>query len=162
MCMQSIDTSRHYRPTSLDALLAAHVLLLAEPPFPDELLRSLVRESYPSLVQHARRVRSHAFPSGTDVTYAPPLKASLSQLIPWPRSEKSDAPPVNKEKQELDRSFALQRWLWIGTAVAASAIYLAMTVKIVIVRPGQENDDGGEDDADGDDGDEGEGTPADI
>lgn len=43
-------------PSLLDATVAAHILLLSRPPFPDPLLQDLVNNSYPSLVAHANRV----------------------------------------------------------------------------------------------------------
>ncbi|KAJ3857024.1 outer mitochondrial membrane transport complex protein-domain-containing protein [Lentinula lateritia] len=44
------------QPSLLDAILAAHILLLSRPPFPDPLLQDLVNTSYPSLVAHANRM----------------------------------------------------------------------------------------------------------
>lgn len=48
--------------TSLDLIVSAHVLLLVEPPFPDNVLRDLLVNSYPTLVDHARHVLSLALP----------------------------------------------------------------------------------------------------
>jgi len=53
------------RPSLLDATVAAHILLLSRPPFPDPLLQDLVNNSYPSLVAHANRVH--------DLTLSAPL-----------------------------------------------------------------------------------------
>ncbi|KAJ3916828.1 hypothetical protein F5877DRAFT_45798 [Lentinula edodes] len=53
------------QPSHLDAIVAAHILLLSRPPFPDPLLQDLVNTSYPSLVAHADRM------------YARTLSASL-------------------------------------------------------------------------------------
>ncbi|KAJ4475266.1 outer mitochondrial membrane transport complex protein-domain-containing protein [Lentinula edodes] len=53
------------QPSHLDAIVAAHILLLSRPPFPDPLLQDLVNTSYPSLVAHANRM------------YAQTLSASL-------------------------------------------------------------------------------------
>ncbi|KAJ3877289.1 outer mitochondrial membrane transport complex protein-domain-containing protein [Lentinula edodes] len=53
------------QPSHLDAIVAAHILLLSRPPFPDPLLQDLVNTSYPSLVAHANRM------------YARTLSASL-------------------------------------------------------------------------------------
>ncbi|KAJ3732303.1 hypothetical protein DFJ43DRAFT_320783 [Lentinula guzmanii] len=44
------------QPSLLDAIVAAHILLLSRPPFPDPLLQDLVNTSYPSLVAHANRL----------------------------------------------------------------------------------------------------------
>ncbi|KAJ3905044.1 outer mitochondrial membrane transport complex protein-domain-containing protein [Lentinula edodes] len=53
------------QPSHLDAIVAAHILLLSRPPFPDPLLQDLVNTSHPSLVAHANRM------------YARTLSASL-------------------------------------------------------------------------------------
>ncbi|KAJ3929140.1 MAG: outer mitochondrial membrane transport complex protein-domain-containing protein [Lentinula lateritia] len=53
------------QPSHLDAIVAAHILLLSRPPFPDPLMQDLVNTSYPSLVAHANRM------------YARTLSASL-------------------------------------------------------------------------------------
>ncbi|KAL0577949.1 hypothetical protein V5O48_004056 [Marasmius crinis-equi] len=44
-------------PTLLDITIAAHILLLLVPPFPDPLLRDLLNKSFPDLVAHAERMR---------------------------------------------------------------------------------------------------------
>ncbi|KAF5389807.1 hypothetical protein D9757_003701 [Collybiopsis confluens] len=78
------------RPSLLDAVVAAHILLLLRPPFPDPLLQDLVNNSYPSLCAHANRTY--------DQTLSTPLPArtqsvssSLQSLIPpdW-RGEQGD------------------------------------------------------------------------
>ncbi|KAG9019568.1 hypothetical protein FRB90_000476 [Tulasnella sp. 427] len=51
------------RPTPLDIHLTAHVLLILHAPLPNPLLRTLVLESFPTLVDHALLVRTFAFPS---------------------------------------------------------------------------------------------------
>ncbi|KAG7092638.1 hypothetical protein E1B28_008979 [Marasmius oreades] len=47
-------------PTLLDITVAAHLLLLLVPPFPDPLLQGLINTSFPSLVIHADRMRKDA------------------------------------------------------------------------------------------------------
>ncbi|KAH8116808.1 Tom37 C-terminal domain-containing protein [Phellopilus nigrolimitatus] len=48
----------HDRPSTLDVLVAAHILLLTYPPLPNDLLRALVADSYPTLHAHARRMHT--------------------------------------------------------------------------------------------------------
>ncbi|THH10691.1 hypothetical protein EW145_g1140 [Phellinidium pouzarii] len=60
----------HNQPTALDTLVAAHILLLTYPPLPNDLLRALVANSYPTLHAHARHLRAHALPA--------PLHAEMS------------------------------------------------------------------------------------
>ncbi len=45
------------RPSSLDAMVAAHILLLVVPPLPNDLLRVFITSNYPTLCAHAQRLR---------------------------------------------------------------------------------------------------------
>ncbi|EPQ58339.1 hypothetical protein GLOTRDRAFT_72674 [Gloeophyllum trabeum ATCC 11539] len=96
----------HDRPTTLDIVLAAHILLLIEPPYPDPLLKSLVNESYPRLASHARSVYSAAFPVSESY---PPLasssQSSLRALLPsfsWSSVRPASAPKNTKEDSKID------------------------------------------------------------
>ncbi|KAJ7271986.1 hypothetical protein B0H12DRAFT_1092334 [Mycena haematopus] len=53
----------HERMTTLDIVLAAHVLLMIKPPFPDRLLTDLLANSYPTLVSHAERILARSLQS---------------------------------------------------------------------------------------------------
>ncbi|KAG8886711.1 hypothetical protein FRB98_001063 [Tulasnella sp. 332] len=64
-------------PTSLDALLSAHVLLILHAPLPNPLLKTLILESYPTLIDHALLLRTKAFPS-QPVTPTSPLASAPS------------------------------------------------------------------------------------
>ena len=56
-------------PSSVDTLLAAHVLLLLHAPFPNPMLKTLLLESFPLLVSHALLVHSRAFRSSSTKPY---------------------------------------------------------------------------------------------
>ncbi|KAF8503116.1 hypothetical protein JB92DRAFT_812869 [Gautieria morchelliformis] len=51
------------RPTSADIALASLILLLTNAPLPNSALKDLLRASYPSLISHATRIHTLAFPS---------------------------------------------------------------------------------------------------
>lgn len=50
------------RLTNLDVLVAAHILIMIRPNYPDNLISELTKSSFPLLVNHAERVYSEAFP----------------------------------------------------------------------------------------------------
>lgn len=108
-----------YRPTTLDLVLAAHILLLVQTPLPDTLLSSLLSSSFPTLLLHARRVLETVAPCSRIL---PPERYSLSALIPYPsfRTWWSEPRP---QKTEEDKRFERMRWQWIGLAVLGSIGY---------------------------------------
>ncbi|KAI0064474.1 hypothetical protein BV25DRAFT_1800262 [Artomyces pyxidatus] len=116
------------RPTTLDVQLAAHILLLVNPPFPDTLLSSLISSSYPTLLTHARRVLSTAFPASTpsseQLHMLPPLTFSLRELLPYPTVRWGSG--ERKAKTDIDKRFDRMRWGWIGLTVLGAATYLAV------------------------------------
>ncbi|KIK57677.1 hypothetical protein GYMLUDRAFT_45841 [Collybiopsis luxurians FD-317 M1] len=77
------------RPSLLDAVVAAHILLLIRPPYPDPLLQELVTTSYPSLIAHADRLY--------DLTLSAPMptrteshSGSLRSLLPMDSESEQD------------------------------------------------------------------------
>ncbi|KAK7054718.1 hypothetical protein VNI00_003181 [Paramarasmius palmivorus] len=48
------------RPSQLDIIVAAHILLLQIPPFPDPLIKDVLSDSFPNLASHANRIRQQA------------------------------------------------------------------------------------------------------
>jgi hypothetical protein len=129
------------------------VLLLTEPVYPDPLLQKLVTEHYPSLVQHAKHVQRLAFPQGAAVPFSAPASGpSLTSLIPWPRWNATRDTEASDEWKAVERGFAIQRWAWIGLAVASSVGYLWMYPLMNITwsreRTEEEEEDREEEDAD--------------
>ncbi|KAG8907397.1 hypothetical protein FRB99_004422 [Tulasnella sp. 403] len=89
-------------PSSLDIHLAAHILLILHAPLPNPLLKTLILESYPHLVDHALLVRTVAFPSQPLPADAPdspvaatftPTPASATRL-PYPPVESLQYPTL--------------------------------------------------------------------
>ncbi|KAI6045715.1 hypothetical protein EDC04DRAFT_2634553 [Pisolithus marmoratus] len=128
-------------PTSLDVYLAAHILLLAKPPFPGSVLQTLLLEKYSSLVDHAHRVEcevAKAPPYGL----APPSKPSVLSLFTFRRSVSEEVKPPSPE----DVRFRRMRWLWVALALGAAAFNIVQFSKsIVIVRVDDEDGDEDED-----------------
>ncbi|KAI0321659.1 hypothetical protein OF83DRAFT_1161721 [Amylostereum chailletii] len=120
------------RPTSLDVLLAARILLLTAPPFPDPLLGELVRVSFPSLLNHAHAVLDTAFPRRPFAAnyHALPFEIySLRSLLPpldaFTGKRKAEEHEKTKEEKEIEQRYTRGRWLFVGMSIAASVWYLA-------------------------------------
>ncbi|KAG1772797.1 outer mitochondrial membrane transport complex protein-domain-containing protein [Suillus occidentalis] len=121
------------RPTTLDVYLASYILLLLDPPFPDQLMRSILEESYPKLVEHARNVQTEASQIARQYHVAPAQKQSLLSLIPRPLSN----PPKMKESQmdEADLRFRRMRWMWFALAFGGVACYVAqLWIRVTVLR----------------------------
>lgn len=94
-------------------------------------------------------MRSHAFPSGSELISAPTEATSLaSALIPklWTNKEGGKEGKADEEKEKLFRSYAWQRWAWIGTAAAATVIYAALFVRVQLVSVSKDDDEESDDD----------------
>lgn len=115
------------RPTTLDVYVAPYILLLLDAPFPDPLLRSLLKESYPTLTAHARRIHLRALPTtGSDIPMRPRQGYSLGSLIPWPAARLARK-SKQKKKTADDIRFDRMRWGWITLAAFSAAFYIART-----------------------------------
>lgn len=112
-------------PTSLDVYLAAHILLFADPPFPDALLQVQLCESYPGLVEHARRIQEAA-------KRAPPYdlftasESLLSLLIPRSFSGSGAQTQVDPE----DTQYRRRTLLFVLGTMAMTAAYIFTHVRI--------------------------------
>ena len=139
-------------PTSLDVYLAAHILLVAEPPFPDTVLQVQLLESYPGLIEHAGRIQA-------EVARAPPYEhftpsgSLLSSLVPRPfsnRNSRSEADPA-------DIQYRRKSLLFI-TAWAAMAVAYCYTTFLAVDVSGEDSEGSSEDGEDeGGASEEGEG-----
>ncbi|KAF8212023.1 hypothetical protein K438DRAFT_1223547 [Mycena galopus ATCC 62051] len=107
----------HDRLTTLDIVLAAHVLVLTKPPFPDRLLTDLLTESYPTLVAHAERIQARSLQLSAPIQ-APPAGYSIRSLIP------SLAPSQQQEKSEGETHFERAAWGWSALAVGSVGLLL--------------------------------------
>ncbi|KAJ7087838.1 hypothetical protein C8R44DRAFT_649821 [Mycena epipterygia] len=104
----------HGRLTTLDIMLAAHLLVILKPPFPDTLLSDLLTDSYPTLVSHAERIMEmtshlpaplHSSPQG------PSIRSLFPSLIGGSEREKSE------EEERVN-------WGWASLAVGSVGLYL--------------------------------------
>ncbi|KAK0228654.1 hypothetical protein IW262DRAFT_630747 [Armillaria fumosa] len=115
-----LDTKAYFyadSPTSLDILVAAHIWILTQAPFPDALLKELLKNSYPSLVSHADRIISLAFPSPDSFVSTSRRKHSLMSLAPRFNIRRSS-------KAGTEHSFDSYNLLWFGLAVGGAALYM--------------------------------------
>ena len=119
------------RPTKLDILLAAHLLLLLEPPFPDPLITALLTESYPALVHFARRIQSKA--SEIEPHILPAQGNTWRSLIPW---SQSSHPKKSRKMTPVDIRFDRMHWGWIASSTGNVAAYLwASRLRLAITFP---------------------------
>ena len=82
-------------PTALDALVAAHILLITVPPFPNDLLRSLVIDSYPTLLAHSRRLQSRTLVApGASQGLAASLSSSFEVVEPHAHQSEEEFIPL--------------------------------------------------------------------
>ncbi|KAJ7510071.1 hypothetical protein B0H11DRAFT_1957498 [Mycena galericulata] len=104
----------HERVTTLDIMLAAHILAIIKPPFPDTMLTDLLVDSYPTLVSHADRIisKSMEFPAPS----SSPRGHSIRSLLPSWTSERVETSEGNNDRFE--------GWGWISLAMGSVSIYL--------------------------------------
>ncbi|KAK2466795.1 hypothetical protein APHAL10511_001053 [Amanita phalloides] len=107
------------RPTSLDALVSAHVLLLLEPPYPAPIIQQILLESYPSLVTHARLLFSQTL--RTTITRTASQRLTWSDMLPavFRRRERA-------AKSAEDIRYDRIRWGFFGLVVGCMVAYLAV------------------------------------
>ncbi|KIM62157.1 hypothetical protein SCLCIDRAFT_848921 [Scleroderma citrinum Foug A] len=123
--------------TSLDVYLTAHILLLANPPFPDSVLQVLLLENYPSLVDHARRIQAEVARAPAYES-APPPQLSILSLFSSDRSiTKPEAKPTNPDIVRFRR----MRWMWIAFTLGAAAYHIWNRFEIRRV-PDDDQEDG--------------------
>ncbi|KAF8637355.1 hypothetical protein AX17_002854 [Amanita inopinata Kibby_2008] len=135
-------------PSALDAVVAAHTLLLLKPPYPLPFIQQLLLESYPSLVRHAQQIFSETIDtSAPKILKSAPQKASWHDIlprIPWSRK------PSGKNADE--RKYDRMRWSFFGLVAGCVVAYLGIVgrnVEIRIVGAGERVDEEDEADAEG-------------
>ena len=96
-------------------MIAAHILLLVNPPFPGSLIKDLVNNSYPALVSYAQRIYDQAFKEGySPIQFTSPSSSFWSLIPSWPK-----APDLSrKSKVQEDISFNWMSWGFIGSLTA--------------------------------------------
>ncbi|KAF8609984.1 hypothetical protein BDV93DRAFT_482949 [Ceratobasidium sp. AG-I] len=117
-------------PTSLDIILAAHILPLLYIPFPNLVLAPELRSSFPELASHADRVLEHSQAEpAAPVLSAPTVRSSLSTVFQgWRKDmnvfaqEKDKGPAAQKEA-----SMRYGKWVFGLLAGVGSVVYLIAT-----------------------------------
>ncbi|KAJ7444903.1 hypothetical protein FB451DRAFT_1104641 [Mycena latifolia] len=109
----------HGRLTTLDIMLAAHILVILKPPFPDTLFSDLLADSYPTLVAHSERILKISSDSPPPI-HSSPRGPTISSLLPSLGGNHA----ARKEKSEDDRNFELMSWGWVSLAVGSVSLYL--------------------------------------
>ncbi|KAF8557308.1 hypothetical protein OG21DRAFT_1457811 [Imleria badia] len=141
-------------PTSLDVYLAAHILLLADPPFPDAVLQIHLIACYEGLIEHARRIRA-------EVARAPPYEyftASETLLSSFvPRSFSGNR--AQTQIDPADVQYRRRTLAFVAAALAMTAVYMYTLVSFVQVsaKASEDNGEGSEEgggDSEGEDGGE--------
>lgn len=118
-----------HSPTSLDVYLAAHILLLVNPPFPDSVLQALLLENYPSLVDHARRVHAEVSRAPAYELASPPKRSITSLFIPDRSMTKPGSKPSNPDAVRFRR----MTWLWIAFTLGAATYHIWRRVEVLRV-----------------------------
>ncbi|KAJ7097741.1 hypothetical protein B0H15DRAFT_822415 [Mycena belliarum] len=108
------------RLTSLDVALAAHILVILKPPFPDPLFSDLLVKSYPTLVAHAERILQKSLDLPAPV-HSSPNSHSISSL--FPSFGNINRTPARSDKSDEDREFELVSWGWTALAVGSVGLY---------------------------------------
>lgn len=108
--------------------------------FPDPLVVSVLKDSYPSLVRHRDAVLSLALPDPS--TFPPTVQnnwtSSLRALVPWPRipsPRKTPGAVPSKEAQDLEWRYKLWRWGFIGASILAATAYLNYAAIVIVLQP---------------------------
>jgi len=129
------------RLSSLDVIIAAHILLLVNPPFPSPLIKDLINNSYPVLVSYAQRIFAQAFEEGRSPIHFTSSSSSFWALIPsWPKA------PVHsrKSKSQEDIYYNRMSWGFVGLALGSLTAYLVVVgsqARKVLERQLQERDE---------------------
>ncbi|KIY72099.1 hypothetical protein CYLTODRAFT_389313 [Cylindrobasidium torrendii FP15055 ss-10] len=71
------------RVSSLDFVVAAHVLLIIQPPYPDRLIKDNLLKSFPQLRDHAEMIHHICFPETTSLPPTTQQSFSFLSLFPW-------------------------------------------------------------------------------
>lgn len=145
-------------PTSLDVYFAAHILLMADPPFPDAVLQIQLLEFYPGLIEHARRIQAQVA-QAPSYQYFTPSESLLSTLVP--RSFRGNNARTQVDPADIQYKRTSLLYMVAMAAMAAACLY----THFLAIADFVEDSEGGGEDADDDEGggseEQGEGELAD-
>ncbi|KAJ7905718.1 hypothetical protein B0H14DRAFT_2661291 [Mycena olivaceomarginata] len=114
----------HERLTTLDIVLAAHVLVIIKPPFPDRLLTELLVDSYPTLITES----------------PPPLRASPQGYSVWSLLP-SLAHKQRREKTEEETQYERVAWGWFTLAAGSVGLFLLSNYNPLALRRSEEEEE---------------------
>lgn len=127
-----------YRVSSLDVMLAAHVLLLLNPPYSDPLTKNILLEEFPAIASHAQRTHALAFTSTN------PMPKLVSGSLPTsflraliPSRPKAQLTLKVVEKTPEDLQYDKMRWGFFGLTLGCLVAYFVVVgrnIRIVVVR----------------------------
>ncbi|CCM02080.1 uncharacterized protein FIBRA_04157 [Fibroporia radiculosa] len=112
------------RPTSLDIIFAAHTHILAQLPFTDNLLQSVLVHSFPTILAHARAVQSAILENAVPPIARSNPSSSIMFLIPLRISSLLRKPRVAHSVE--DGRYTVARWGWISLAITGVALYFRL------------------------------------
>ncbi|KAF5373640.1 hypothetical protein D9758_000665 [Tetrapyrgos nigripes] len=101
------------QPSTLDVVVAGHILLLLIPPYPDPLLQDLLKKAYPSLVSHAERIHGQVKDASLPTSRIT-KRESVWSLLP--------------NISDTDDAWLIRlRWAYLGLTIGGFAAYATST-----------------------------------
>jgi len=137
------------RASTLDVILASHILPILNAPLPDPFLRDLLLDSYPHIVTHARLVMDRALPGLPRVQHHTSYNTTpnggmgffgaLTSIYGAATRTVLTRQVLNtKPETNMERRLRVGRWAWSSFAVVGSLGYALSQGILVIERVGNE------------------------
>lgn len=140
----SKDFVYQHFPTSLDVLIAAHILLLVKPPYPSAVLKNLVKDSFPTLALHAQRIYERTLGPSHPVAGTKYDAISVEMPTSWKIPE---CKPKIKSLEDI--YYDRMRWAFFGLSIGSLVAYLVVVgapvlkqLRLVQAQPRSANDIG--------------------
>ncbi|KAH6918354.1 hypothetical protein BKA70DRAFT_1366611 [Coprinopsis sp. MPI-PUGE-AT-0042] len=117
----------HEKISSIDVAIAARMLLLTRPPFPDTGLQTLVTDAYPELVSHSQRVYDRVLGSNNpSITFKQHSSSAWPSLFPLWRSSALVPKQSSRERTADEIRVDRGRWAFVGLALGTLATYVTV------------------------------------
>lgn len=146
----------------MDLYLFSHLTFLFSIDWPNSLLTSLLKESYPSLSQYHDRILRLLYGPGGWSTVTPLSPAPKQSLSIWDRIQSLWSPTPtpktpSKPPSALEKKLQRQRWMWYIFSAGAMLTYLFASglVNIELVKAVEEEDELEDNEDDEEDDEEG-------